>query len=277
MKKIAFDFGFNEGQNFDYFLLKVDYIVGVEANPELFTKVNEKYSKEIKEGRIYLENYALVNDKNVKKIDFYLSENTGHSTLVPDKSFINDFKKIQVKCITPEEIILKYLKQTSIREIEYIKIDIENYDYHVLKNLNLNNITSNYLSVECHDTLVLQEILLSQYKSFKFCKGSRKDRVIEIKDKNNTPHFFNFSKFSSGPFGDDIPTNYYSKDSIIPYFLNNGMGWIDLHCSFQDKENRKTLYYDKETHKKLNLRNQLMILLIGFFKFIKKKLLSFLR
>ena len=44
MKKIIYDFGANNGDNIEYYLLKSDLVIAVEANPELcdFIKKNLK-------------------------------------------------------------------------------------------------------------------------------------------------------------------------------------------------------------------------------------------
>ena len=72
MKKIIFDFGCNEGQNLDYYLEKADYVIGVEANPELIPDLLKKFSKPISERRLFIENKALSNIE--KTIDFFVSK-----------------------------------------------------------------------------------------------------------------------------------------------------------------------------------------------------------
>ena len=105
-----------------------------------------------------------------------------------------------------------------------------------------NNILGKNLSVECHEPEVLELLLNSPYKSFKFVEGG--DMIvkddIEITTKNNNKKIINFDVHSSGPYADDIPGDYYSKTSILPYFLNRGLGWKDIHCSLEGKK-----YYPK--------------------------------
>ena len=102
-----------------------------------------------------------------------------------------------------------------------------------LQDLLQNKIISNYLSVECFDSEVIELILDSPFNSFKFIEGGNKLKDIEIIDINNKKKNINFDYNSSGPYGDDIPGNYYDKKSILPYFLINGLGWKDIHCSMK--------------------------------------------
>ena len=50
--KIIFDLGFNNGQNFDYFLMKSDVVIGFDANKNVYNKVSEKYKFHIKNGSL---------------------------------------------------------------------------------------------------------------------------------------------------------------------------------------------------------------------------------
>ena len=67
--------------------------------------------------------------------------------------------------------IQKYLEELNISKIEYIKIDIENADKLVLEDILKNNILAKNLSVECHDSEVLELLISSPYNSFKFVPG----------------------------------------------------------------------------------------------------------
>jgi hypothetical protein len=47
MKKIIYDFGANNGDNIQYYLLKSDLLVAIEANPELCDFIRKKFKQEI--------------------------------------------------------------------------------------------------------------------------------------------------------------------------------------------------------------------------------------
>jgi len=270
--KIIFDIGANKGQNFNYFFEKADIIIAFEANTILVEKIRLDFKEFIDNKKLIIENIALTEDKNIEKVDFFISKtNDVLSTLYPHDK--DKFYKQEVKCKKASFLIKKYLQEYNISEIEYIKIDIEGADKLILRDLLQNNILAKNLSVECQDPEVIELLLKSTYKSFKFFKG--KDMTfkknIEITSKNNDKKIINFDKDSSGPFGDDIPGNYYDKNSILPYFLNNGLGWIDTHCSNEKKNNLETI---KDVHKvhQTGFRYHLKNILPSFSKSLKNNI-----
>ena len=275
--KIIFDIGANQGQNLNYFFEKADVVVAFEANSDLVLNIKKKFKEFIDNGKLVIENIALVDDDNIEKINFFVSGGRGiTSTLFPVNP--NEFQKREVKCGKASSLIKKYIEKYKISEIEYIKIDIEGADHLVLNDLLINNVVAKNLSVECHKPEVIELLLKAQYKSFKFVQGGnmifKKNVEITTKDKNKK--IINFDKHSSGPYGDDIPGDYYDKNSILPYFLNNGFGWKDVHCSLERKKNLKNIQYLSSTHLsgfKYHLKN----ILPSFVKALNYRLKLFLR
>ena len=270
--KIIFDIGANKGQNFNYFFEKADLVIAFEANVNLVEKIKSDFKQFIDNNRLIIENIALIDDENIKKIDFFISKkNDVLSTIYPGDK--DKFYKQEARCEKASSLIKKYLKNYNISEIEYIKIDIEHADKLVLNDLLKNDIIAKNLSIECHDPEVIELILNSPYKSFKFVEGADMTfkENIEVMTKNNKKKLMNFDKHSSGPYSDDIPGNYYSKNSILPYFLNNGLGWIDTHCSNEKKNNLETI---KDVHKvhQTGFRYHLKNILPSFSKSLKKSI-----
>ena len=129
------------------------------------------------------------------------------------------------------------------------------------------------LSIECHDPEVIELVLNSPYKSFKFVEGADMTfkENIEVMTKNNKKKLMNFDKHSSGPYSDDIPGNYYSKNSILPYFLNNGLGWKDIHCSLEEKKILQNIRYLPRTHL-TGFRYHFKNILPNFIKALKNRI-----
>ena len=204
----------------------------------------------IKNRSLILENLSLVEDEKQKSLDFYISKkNDVLSTLYPENK--NDFYKVNVKCEKASSLIKKYLKKYNTNDIEYIKIDIEGSDKYVLKDLFENKIFPKNLSVECKDSEVINLILSSPYKSFKFVKGRdvKNLKNINIKTKDSQLKNLNFDIHSSGPYGEDILGDFFSKDSILPYFLNNGLGWKDIHCCLEETNYNQSIKYNRQVHR----------------------------
>ena len=276
--KIIFDIGANNGQNFDYFLEKVDVVIAIEANTNLVSDIKSKFKHYIDQGRLIIENIALNDNENIKETYFYLPKSRGNDytgSLFPDSP--ENFIKQKIKCQTASSLIKKYLKIYKISEIEYVKIDAEGSDKLILNDLFKNNVIANNLSVECHDPEIIELLLKSDYKSFKFVKGGNTyfTKNVEISTKFKKK-IINFDKHSSGPYGDDIPGDYYDKKSILTYFLNNGLGWKDVHASLDEKNNLQNIKYLYGTHQK-GFIHHLRNLLPSFTESLKKKYTIFKR
>ena len=184
--KVIFDIGANKGQNLNYFLEKADIVVAIEANINLVKKIQSDFKQFVDSGKLIIENVALTNNENIKQIDFYISKvDDVLSTVYPDD--INKFYKQQVRCDKASLLIQKYLKDYNISEIEYIKIDIEGSDKLVLDDLLQHNILAKNLSAECQEPEVLELLLNSPYKSFKFVEGGGVTfkKNIEVMTKYN--------------------------------------------------------------------------------------------
>ena len=52
MKKIIYDFGANNGDNIQYYLLKSDLLVAIEANPELCDFIRKKINQKEKSSKL---------------------------------------------------------------------------------------------------------------------------------------------------------------------------------------------------------------------------------
>ena len=268
--KAIFDIGANKGQNLSYFLDKADIVIAIEANTNLVKQIKSDFKQFIDNEKLIVENVALTDDENVKNIDFYISKvNDVLSTLYPDDK--SKFYKQEVRCEKASLLINKYLKKYDISQIEYIKIDIEGADDLVLNDLLKNNILCENLSVECHKSEVLELLLNSKFKSFKFVEGGDVTfkKNIEITNKLNEKKIINFDIHSSGPYGDDIPGDYYDKNSILTYFLNKGLGWKDIHCSLKEKKYISKIKYKPEIHQQ-GFRYHLKKLLPSFIKAIRQ-------
>ena len=179
--KIIFDIGANKGQNFNYFFEKADVVIAFEANINLVKKIKTDFKQLIENKKLIIENIALTDDENIQKIDFFLSKtNDALSTLYPDDK--SKFYKQEVRCGKASLLIKKYLNHYNISKIEYIKIDVESADSLVLNDLLKNNIVAKNLSIECQEPVVIELLLNSQYKSFKFVEGG--DLTFKKKHRN---------------------------------------------------------------------------------------------
>ena len=247
--KIIFDIGCNEGQNIEYFLNKADYVVGIEANPFLINNIRKKFKKELRKKKLFLENIAL-SKKNTNSI-FYINKKKNYLSQLEKPKNILDYKKIDIKTKITSQIIKKYLKKLKLKNIEFIKIDIETSSEKVFEDLLRNNILPKFLSIEAQSPKILELILKSPYKSFKFLNGKdigTKLKKLNIIDKNMNKIKFDFKIHSAGPYGTDIPGRYYDKTSLVNYFINNGFGWKDVNCYISNVTKYDKIKYNFDIH-----------------------------
>ena len=277
LKKLIFDFGSNNGQNLSYFLEKAEIVVCVEANTILTERIKKKFEHHINNNSLFIENVALSEIDGVK--DFYISKkNDALSTLIPPQNKEN-YQRITIPSMTPSNIIKKYRNKLLLNEIEYIKIDVEGYDHIILDDIFKNNIYPKYISAEVHDSMVINLILKSPYKSFKFLEGNEignSIKKIEFLNNKKESIKIDFVQHSSGPYGDDIPGKYYTRDSVINYFLNNGLGWKDICCSLEVKEYDKKIPYNKKVHQK-DLRYHLTEIYPAFKRMLKNRITNIIK
>lgn len=230
MKKIIYDLGANNGDNIPYYLLKSDLVIAVEANSNLCNIIKKKFKEEIEKKKLFVENCIISTEKLSTKKNFYLHKKNHLLGQYPrpKKDRLNFFTKTSV----PSKNILSIIKKYG--HPYYIKIDLEEYDYEILKFLLTNDIKPDYLSVETNiiDTFCAL-VSFGGYKSFKIVKGHNVQDLyknIEIETTKGKKNF-SFPQYSAGPFGDDIKGSWITKKNFFYYLSQNTLEWIDVHCS----------------------------------------------
>ena len=167
----------------------------------------------------------------------------------------------------------------------YIKIDLENYDHVILKELFSNNIRPKYISAESTFIDVYNLMFLSgKYQSFKIVNGDNVQFVYEnktIENLNGTKIIYSFPANSAGPFGNDIEGPWISRENFFHLLNYKKLGWKDIHCSSIDdpeKEERymKYIEYDNKIEEKAmlkskSIKNKILKKLNNVFNFFKKK------
>ena len=269
MKKIIYDFGANNGDNIEYYLLKSDLVIAVEANPELCDFIKKKFKEEINRKKLIVENCVLTADSIESSEEFYIhKENHLLSQFPkPEEKYINNFYKRKITSKKVTDIIKDY------GEPYYIKIDIENYDHIILDELLKNKIIPSYISVEANKLNVFCSlIILGGYKSFKLVNGEDihviydKTKIKTLKGVEN----YKFLKYSAGPFGNDVNGPWINEDNFFYLLAKENLGWKDIHCSKIDNPeiNKNYLkYYDRKRF----IKKKIIKIVKKIFRIFKKK------
>lgn len=206
--RIIYDLGANKGQNLKYYLTKADIVVAVEANPDLCRTISENFKSEIENKRLFVENCVLTDCRHDQPNHvFYLnSQNDLLSSIIKPE---NDeyYQEILLPSMNIIQVVKKY------GEPYYIKMDLEGYDHHILKDLFQNGIFPRYISAEIKSIYVLALMIAYGYNKFRLVNGQQPND-------------------SAGKFGDDIGGVWMPPDTVFKFMAIVGFGWKDLHGEY---------------------------------------------
>ena len=232
MKKIIYDFGSGRGENIPYYLLKSDLVIAIEANPDNYIYIKNKFKNEIKNNRLYLINCILAEENSaLKKFYIHKTNYLLGQFPIPNDLLRNNFYSIDLLCRDVLEIIEIY------GEPHYIKIDLEQYDEVVLKRILSNGIKPLYISVEGTSQGILDVLFSTNgYSAFKLVEGSNVEYLYRNHKINTSLGIvkYSFPKNSAGPFGNDVQGNWINKENFLQFMRFKKFGWRDIHCSRED-------------------------------------------
>ncbi|RYG89404.1 MAG: FkbM family methyltransferase [Alphaproteobacteria bacterium] len=229
----AFDIGMHNGDDTAYYLEKGYDVVAIEANPALISAAANRFSSEIASGRLELINVAI--SDRAGEIDFYLHNvQSEWGTIVPP----SDMENWTVETVRTSPLNALVAQGASL---DFVKIDIEGADLMALRSLSSVGLKPTYVSCEAHSVNILCKLVLMGYNQFRLVNGKtarkkyRKHRITTIAGERLR---YSFTPNSSGPFGDDLPSEWYSVDQIFHLWtarsLMYGHGWFDVHATSVD-------------------------------------------
>lgn len=237
--RYIFDFGANRGQNLEYYLSRAEKVVAVEANPVLCAEIQAKFSAEIAEGSLIVENVAITDSSEVsgQEVEFFVHNNQSILSQFPQPVNLQDFSRITISSMSASAIVRKYVPEEKVPL--FIKVDLEGYDSQVLKDLFHNNVFPEFVSAESHTIETFAALINSdQYNSFSLVPGNK---VHLYNWRNEVGHLYNFAPHSAGPFGSDVCTEWYDSHTFFQVLGYEKLGWKDIHASKNDVDSLKTL------------------------------------
>ena len=224
-----YDFGMNNGDDVEYYLLKGARVVGVEANEALCEQVRRRFSADIEDGRLTVLNVALSEQESAEPISFYLHKTHHILSQLPRPADheMDDFEEVKVACRTPASIIREF------GDPSYVKVDVEHFDHKVLRNIFDAGIFPPEISAECHSVAVFTCLVEAGYDSFSLVEGATVPQVYSstMVETAKGPVRFGFKAHSAGPFGADIRGPWQDADSFLYTLASAELGWKDIHAS----------------------------------------------
>lgn len=235
---LVFDLGMNNGDDTLYYLKKGLRVVAVEANPVLVREATALFVDQIDAGRLRIHQWAIGRD--YAHVPFFISKKNGHwSSLDPSWASrdAGETEQIQVDCIPIRHLFALHGVPM------FMKIDIEGTDEMLIDQLSRQSYLPAYLSVEdCRFGFrYLEKLIALGYDAFKL---SNQAVVQDLVDEEIGHHF---SLGSSGPLSEQIPGEWYSRDTIFEAYVQQvrtsenerrsppGVWW-DIHAKGPDSQ-----------------------------------------
>ena len=239
---LIFDLGFHNGDDTDYYLAKGYRVVAVEANPHLAAEGQTRFAKEIATGRLTLINKAISENDGI--IDFYIHRQ--------NSDWSSCFMDIVRSDGSYPDIV--QVETTNIRKLyqefgvpHYAKVDLEGYDVFTAKQVYEHPVKPSFISFETSKrdyAGIFSYLYVAGFKRFQLVnQANNPARPATVMAEDGTSHTYEFTRFSSGPFGADLPKDQWLSfdDALTRYLkykelkqLDNrelGLGWVDIHAT----------------------------------------------
>lgn len=240
---LIFDLGYHNGDDTQYYLAKGYNVVAIEANPYLAAEGEKKFAEEIAAGRLRLINKAISSETG--NINFYLHQ--------ANSDWSSCFKEI-VKSdgSEPETVIVETI---SLHELyqqfgvpHYVKVDLEGCDVYTAKQVFEYKEKPAFISFETSRrdyAGIFSYLFVAGFKRFQLVNQLlHQQRNVELQSNMGVQTKYEFTKFSSGLFGEDLPVDkWLTFDEALSRYmkykelkqLDNvelGLGWLDVHASY---------------------------------------------
>lgn len=237
-KGLIFDLGFHIGQDTDFYLKKGFWVVAVDANPLLIEEGKKRFAEYIEAGRLVLLNVGI--GKREETLPFYVNKQLSEWSSFDETigTTRGEYDVIDVPLVTLRSICERYGVPY------YIKIDIEGHDLLAIQSLRGMGDKPKYISVENGPAHMIEELYALGYRKFKFVNQKTIPDIVlpsPAREGQYVDHRFPFG--ASGPFGEEIPGNWMTKDEVLresqTYWARpdrdaNVHGWYDLHASLDN-------------------------------------------
>jgi len=217
--KLVYDVGMHEGEDTEFYVKRGFKVVGIEANPFLAEKLQNKFAPEISSGQVRIVNKAIAAAAGTARMAVSATQ-TVFSTLLDDyaqrsaTSYHVDSSYVDVECITFDEVLREYGMPY------FLKIDIEGSDMLCLEALQKFDTKPPYVSVEsraiapaCGMRDVLAELRLLRnlgYSRFKYVNQAAIPGTTRHLDSEGPPMTYTFPTHSSGAFGAESTGAWHS-------------------------------------------------------------------
>lgn len=238
--ELVFDLGFHNGDDTDFYLAKGCKVVAVEANPVLAEAGRKRFATQISAGRLTLIDKAISDAPG--KTKFYIHPNNSDWSSCFFEIVTSDGSapmEVEVETLTITDLFNAYGVP------HYMKVDLEGFDVLAARQIFESPIKPRYVSFETSRrdyAGIFSYLYVAGYKRFQLVNQANNPNRNYTVTVNGEPRRYEFSKFSSGLYGQDLPENAWLNfdDTLSRYMkykelkqLDNkelGLGWVDVHA-----------------------------------------------
>jgi FkbM family methyltransferase len=238
---LIIDVGSHEGDDTGFYLAKGFRVIAIEADPSLACRVRQRFSTQIKAGKLCVLNAAIANRPGLCSLMEHEVEKQW-STVIEDaiKSKPGKFHRIVVPAITFDEV----LKLFGVPY--YLKVDIEGAEIEVIRFLKASDPLPRFISFEVSlDAFAILDWLMQLgYGQFKLIN----QYTVPEMQLPNPPRegLFcgqQFTHTMSGPFGEETPGKWLTSAEILMEVerirdpdVQEPSHWFDVHARFQSRD-----------------------------------------
>lgn len=239
---LIFDIGVNHGEDSEFYLAKGFRVVGIEANPILCAKLQERFENEIASGQYNLLNIGIWSEE--KELEFYHNLDNDHwSSFDREYGCRNDtkFEILNIKCTTIDRLL------SDFGTPHYMKIDVEGADRIILKQLQHVSARPNFISVEEYGFQAIVHLRELGYRFFYVAPQNDKSWAVPPNPAREGLYVERaFTGVDSGLFGAELPGSWMNFEEALRHFLTHVRAadgsflttgeWYDVHARISDPQ-----------------------------------------
>jgi FkbM family methyltransferase len=220
-RDLIYDVGMHRGEDTDFYLRKGYRVVAIEADPDLVAANRDRFSAEVKNGRLTIVSGAIA-DPDTDAITFYRHPTeSAWGTTDPGR-----VKRKRNPGIEPVEVPVVDISLTLAEHGTpwYMKIDIEGADRLCLGSLRDLTEPPVYVSIESEkmdwSALVaefdlLEELGFDRYAAVQ--QAALEERPVEVTSLSGERFTYRFELGASGVFGEDIQ-HWASRTEVLAQY-----------------------------------------------------------
>ena len=219
MLNLIIDLGAHDGADLPYYLSQAKRVIAVEPIPTLAAAIRSSFRPEIESGKlVVIERVIQVSRGHAEYIAFMIDPlKPGLSHIATEEEQQTAGSSVaRIKSILLEKIFLEYGCP------DYLKIDLEGYDKHIIEWLCDSQTYWPYeLSFERLNATVLDRFLEnSPYKYFNILSFYNPRKRYWADDRSS----------SAGPFGPDIRSPWMERADFLKVYKRMPYPWFDIHA-----------------------------------------------